>query len=70
MPVLEVVDEDGNRIVIAQSFAIARFVANTFGLAGKNSYDAGRCAMLDEHIRSALEELPWCEKDPDTKVSC
>lgn len=68
MPVLEVVDDDGKRLVIAQTHAISRFVANAFGLAGKSSYDVGRCAMLDEHIKSALEQLPWAEKDPETKV--
>uniref|UniRef100_A0A914XTW4 glutathione transferase n=1 Tax=Plectus sambesii TaxID=2011161 RepID=A0A914XTW4_9BILA len=55
VPVLEV---DGTEI--AQSTAIGRYLANEFGLAGKNKLEAARADMFVEVIEEARSKyIPW-----------
>lgn len=68
MPVLEVVNDDGTKTVVAQSQTILRFVAAELGLSGKTKFDVARCDMLNEHVMSALMTLPWEQEDKEEKV--
>lgn len=64
LPVLEV---DG--VVIAESRAIARFLAKEHGIAGKNNLEAARCDMLVDGLFDLFVHLgKWVlESDPVKK---
>ncbi|XP_070545487.1 S-crystallin 4-like [Ptychodera flava] len=65
MPVLEV---DGQ--VIAQSRAIARYLANEFGLAGKTNLDKARVDMVIDAIEDIIERFVemWFGNDEAKKA--
>lgn len=64
MPVLEV---DG--LKMAQSAAIARYLANKYNLAGKTDIDKYRADMFTETLNELGQKFPWSEKDEAKKVS-
>ena len=45
IPVLQIFTDEGTK-VLAQSNTIARFVARSHGLAGKDSWESAQCDML------------------------
>ncbi|XP_077999205.1 uncharacterized protein LOC144452069 [Glandiceps talaboti] len=64
LPILEV---DGT--TIAQSYAIARFLANEFGLAGKNDLEKAKVDMIADAFLDLFNQMAklWFEKDEDKK---
>lgn len=49
-PVLEITRENGEKLELAQTNAIERFLANKFNLYGKNEWERARIDMIVEHI--------------------
>ena len=45
LPVLQIFTDEGTK-VLAQSNTIARFIARSHGLAGKDSWESAQCDML------------------------
>ncbi|XP_064627122.1 S-crystallin SL11-like [Lineus longissimus] len=64
VPVLEV---DGERI--CQSFAIAKYLARTFGFNGSNSMEEAKIDEMIEHTRDMMKDFMGVhfEKDEDKK---
>ncbi|XP_077862978.1 S-crystallin SL11-like [Saccoglossus kowalevskii] len=64
LPILEF---DGK--TIAQSRAVARYVAKEYGLYGKDNYDQARADMIVDQIYDVVERVKvWAkEQDPDKK---
>nr|XP_006813071.1 PREDICTED: hematopoietic prostaglandin D synthase-like [Saccoglossus kowalevskii] len=65
LPILEF---DGK--TIAQSRAVARYVAKEYGLYGKDNYDQARADMIVDQIYDVVERVKvWAkEQDPDKKA--
>ena len=51
------VTENGQYFVLAQSLAIARYLANKFNLAGKTELDRAYVEMYAEQIRDLQDEF-------------
>jgi prostaglandin-H2 D-isomerase / glutathione transferase len=49
LPMLEI-HENGRTHVIAQSIAIARFLANRFGISGKNDIERAQVDMIVDQV--------------------
>lgn len=56
VPVLEVTEEGGERVTIAQSTAIARYLANKFGLAGKSDLEKARADQVVDQINDLFNQ--------------
>jgi len=56
MPVLEVT-ENGSTTKIAQSLAIARYLARKFGLAGKSDLESALADMYVDQVGDVVQEL-------------
>lgn len=67
MPVLQI----GTDIQIAQSFAIARFVAKKVGLAGSNEIESAYIDSVADLYKDFIEAVaPYLHRKPNTdKVS-
>jgi glutathione S-transferase len=59
--------ENGKKIVLSQSLAIARFLANRFGLAGKNEHDKALVEMYAEQTRDLQEAFIKIRSENDEK---
>ncbi|XP_077991497.1 hematopoietic prostaglandin D synthase-like [Glandiceps talaboti] len=67
MPILKVDDE-----VIAQTYAISRYLANEFGFAGQNNLQKAKVDMIVtavDDLYSPLVFNNWYEKDEDRKAA-
>ncbi len=64
VPVLEVT-ENSTTYTIAQSMAISRFLANRFGLAGKNELERANADMIIDHVMDILGAVRKIHGQPD-----
>lgn len=53
---------------LAQTGAINRYLAGTFGLMGDSSFSAATCDMVYETLQEVFSKLPFNEKDMKKKV--
>jgi glutathione S-transferase len=50
LPILEITDENGTVVKLAQSNTIARFLARRFNLAGKTDIEQAKAEMIIDHF--------------------
>lgn len=68
LPVLQVTEPDKKTYRIAQSHAIERFLANRFGLFGKNDAERAQIDMIGEQIVDVFNPILMIYRKPDSAV--